>query len=267
MAGSFLKIETTADGATPPTPHLVYQLSFRGNLLVGPSALRLDLEGQPPPSSNLQIVNTTASSKDHTYKLVTGEASQVRDHYNALRVDLREPSGMGRKPTIEARAHDDAVAFRYLVPEQNAIRDFRLVKEGTEFRIAKDATTYALALPNFRSGYEREYIKLPISAFGNQGGVASKVLIGLPLLMEVPGVAWMGITEANLRDYSSIYLTNPSGSWAGHWFESVLAPSLEDPDVMVKGTLPHPSAWRVLLVGDEPGGLVESNVAVEKLIR
>jgi alpha-glucosidase len=267
MAGSFLKIETTADGATPPTPHLVYQLSFRGNLLVGPSALRLDLEGQPPLSSNLQIVNTTASSEDHTYKLVTGEASQVRDHYNALRVDLREPSGMGRKPTIEARAYDDAVAFRYLVPEQNAIRDFRLVKEGTEFRIAKDATTYALVLPNFRSGYESEYIKLPISAFGNQGGVASKVLIGLPLLMEVPGVAWMGITEANLRDYSSMYLTNPSGSWAGHWFESVLAPSIEDPDVMLKGTLPHPSAWRVLLVGDEPGGLVESNVAVEKLIR
>jgi alpha-glucosidase len=82
----------------------------------------------------------------------------------------------------------------------------------------------------------------------------------LPLLMEVPGVAWMGITEANLRDYSSMYLMNPSGSWTGHWFDSVLAPSVEDPDVIVKGTLPHSSAWRVLLVGDEPGRLVESNV-------
>jgi alpha-glucosidase len=73
-------------------------------------------------------------------------------------------------------------------------------------------------------------------------------------------VAWMGITEANLRDYSSMYLTNFTGSWTGHWFESVLAPSIEDPDVIVKGTLPHSSAWRVLLVGDEPGRLVESNV-------
>jgi alpha-glucosidase len=208
----------------------------------------------------MQIVTTTASTEDHSYKLVTGKASQVRDHYNALRIDLAEPSGMGRKLTIEARAYDDAVAFRYFVPEQNAMSDFRLVKEGTEFRIAKDATSYALVLPNFRSGYESEYIKLPISAFSNQGGVASKVLIGLPLLMELPGVAWMGITEANLRDYSSMYLTNPSGSWTGHWFESVLAPSIEDTDVIVKGTLPHSSAWRVLLVGDEPGSLVESNV-------
>ena len=255
-----LTIETTTEGTKLPAPHLVYQLAFRGKLLIEPSALRLDLEGQPPLGSDIQIVNTAASSEDHTYKLVTGKTSQVRDHYNALRVDLEEPGGMGRKLIIEARAYDDAVAFRYFVPEQNAMSDFRLLKEGTEFRIAKDATTYALVLPNFRSGYESEYIKLPISAFSNQGGVASKVLIGLPLLMEVPGVGWMGITEANLRDYSSMYLMNPSGSWTGHWFESVLAPSIEDPDVIVKGTLPHYSAWRVLLVGDEPGRLVESNV-------
>ena len=257
-----LTIETTAtaDGKNASTPHLVYQLSFRGKLLIESSALRLDLEGQPPLGSNVQIINTTASSEDHTYKLVTGKASQVRDHYNSVRVDLAEPGGMNRKLTIESRAYDDAVVFRYLVPEQNTISDFRLIKEGTEFRIAKDATTYALVLPNFRSGYESEYVKLPIGAFSNQGGVASKVLIGLPLLMEVPGVAWMGITEANLRDYSSMYLMNPSGSWTGHWLESVLSPSSEDPDVIVKGTLPHYSAWRILMVGDEPGRLVESNV-------
>jgi alpha-glucosidase len=156
-----LTIETTTEETNPPTTHFVYQLSFRGKLLVEPSALRLDLEGQPPLGYKMQMVNTTASSEDHTYKLVTGKASQVLDHYNALRVDLREPSGIGRKLTIEARAYDDAVAFRYCVPEQNAMSDFRLIKEGTEFRIAQDATAYALVLPNFRSGYESEYIKLP----------------------------------------------------------------------------------------------------------
>jgi alpha-glucosidase len=255
-----LTIETIATEGNPVAQRLVYKVSFRGKQLIEASALRLDLEGQSPLGDNAHIVNSATISEDHTYTLVTGKASRVRDHYNALRVDLGEPGGMGRKLTIEARAYDDAVAFRYLVPEQNTITDFRLVREGTEFRIAKDATTYALVLPNFRSGYESEYLKLPISAFSNQGGVASKVLIGLPLLMEVPGVAWMGITEANLRDYSSMYLMNPSGSWTGHWFESVIAPSIEDPDVIVKGTLPHYSAWRVLLVGDEPGRLVESNV-------
>ena len=255
-----LTIETLSRATDPAAQQLVYELSFRGKPLIEPSALCLDLEGQPPLGTNVHVVSATESSEDHIYRLVTGKASDVRDHYNALRVELVEAGGMGRKLTIEARAYDDAVAFRYLVPQQNAVDDFRLTKEATEFRIAKDATTYALVLPNFRSGYESEYLKLPISAFSNQGGVASKVLIGLPLLMKVPGVAWMAITEASLRGYSSMYLTNPSGSWTGHWFESVLAPSLEDAEVIVKGTLPHHSAWRVLMVGDEPGRLIESNV-------
>lgn len=38
-----LTIETTTDGTNPPTPHLVYRMSFRGKLLIEPSALRLDL--------------------------------------------------------------------------------------------------------------------------------------------------------------------------------------------------------------------------------
>ena len=124
------------------------------------------------------------------------------------------------------------------MPEQNAVRAYRLTKESTEFRIAKDATTYSLLLPNFHSMYESEFVKLPISAFSNQGGVASKVLIGLPTLMEVPGVAWMAIAEADLRGNSSMYLTNPSASWMGHWFESMLSPSDEDPAVIVERDAP-----------------------------
>jgi alpha-glucosidase len=254
-----LTIEMVTNTATPPVEELAYRVTFRGKPLVENSAMRLELEGQSPLGPGFRIVNAAPSSEDQSYTLVAGKTSQVRTHFNALRVDLEEAGGLGRKFTMEARAYDDAIAFRYVVPEQIPIREFRLTKESTEFRIAKDATTYALELPNFHSMYESEFVKLPISAFSNQGGVASKVLIGLPLLMEVPGVAWMGITEADLRGNSSMYLMNTSGSWQGHWFESVLAPSEEDPSVIVKGTLPHHSAWRVLLVGDEPGRLVESN--------
>src|ERR1700731_4566764 len=156
-----LTIETIATEGNPVAQRVVYKVSFRGKQLIEASALCLDLEGQSRLGDNVHIVNSTTTSEDHTYMLVTGKASQVRDHYNALRVDLGEPGGKGRKLTVEARAYDDAVAFRYFVPEQNAMSDFRLLKEGTEFRIAKDATAYALVLPNFRSGYESEYIKLP----------------------------------------------------------------------------------------------------------
>lgn len=245
---------------SPAAGQLVYSVTYKGKPLIEPSTLQLDLEGARPLGADVRIVSATPSSADETYRLVTGKANTARNHYNALRLSVAENQGLERQLVIEARAFDDAVAFRYVVPDQPQLREFRLAREATEFRISKDATTYALELPNYRSMYESEFVKLPISAFSNQGGVASKVLIGLPLLMRVPGVAWMAITEADLRDYSSMYLVNPSGSWTGHWFESRLAPGSDDPELAVIGTLPHHSAWRVILAGDEPGRILESNV-------
>jgi alpha-glucosidase len=244
----------------PAGGQLVYSVSFQGKPLIEQSALRLDLQGQKPLGSEVRIVNTAFSKTDETYRLVTGKASSVRNQCNALRIDLEETGDPGRKLVIEARAYDDAVAFRYVVPEQAPLREFRLAKEITEFRISKDPFIYALVLPNYQSMYESEFIKLSASSLSNQGGVASTVLLGLPLLMEVPGVAWMAITEADLREYAAMYLVNPSGGWASHKFESRLSPRLDDPNIAVTGSLPHHSAWRVLLVSTEPGGLIESNI-------
>jgi len=237
----------------PPGTQLVYAVTFQGKPLLDQSALRLDLQGQPPLGSDIRIVDSASSATDQTYRLLAGKTSVVRDHYNALRLELEESGARKRTLVMEARAYDDAVAFRYVVPEQPSVHELNLTNEHTEFRISKDATSYALVLPNYRSMYESEFIKLPVSAFSNQGGVASTVLIGLPLLMDVPGVAWMAITEADLRGYAAMYLVNPSGSWMGHWFESRIAPNANGSDICVSTSVPAHSPWRVLLVGTEPG--------------
>jgi alpha-glucosidase len=272
LAIAFRTVERTPaggrDGALAPSNtlapaggQLVYTVSFQGKLLVEPSALRLDLQGQTPLlGENVRLVHTAASKTDETYRLIAGKTSSVRNHHNALRIDLGETASPSRKLVMEARAYDDAVAFRYLVPEQAPIREFRLAKETTEFRIAKDPFIYALFLPNYRSMYESEFIKLSASSLSNQGGVASMQLVGLPLTMEVPGVAWMAIDEADLRGTAGLYLVNPSGGWTSHKFEARLAPHIDDPEVAVAGKLPYQSAWRVLMVGVEPGRLIESNV-------
>jgi alpha-glucosidase len=171
---------------------LAYKVSFQGKPVIDTAAMRLELQGQSPLGSRVRIVGATPSKIDETYRLVAGKASTVRNYCNALRIDLEETGDPGRKLVVEARAYDDAVAFRYLVPEQGAISTFQLTNETTEFRASKDATAYALELPNFRSQYEGEFTKLSVSAFGLQGGVAAKPLIGLPLLMNLPGVAMGG---------------------------------------------------------------------------
>jgi alpha-glucosidase len=237
---------------------LVYSVSYKGKSLVENSNLQLVLQSARPLGSDVRITGQTPSQFDETYTLVTGKTSRARNHYNALSVTTEETSGLHRQLTIEARAYDDAVAFRYVVPEQPRLHEYRLAKENTQFRISKDATTYALVLPHFRTMYESEYLKLPISAFGSTNGLSRSNLIGLPLAMEVPGVAWMAITEADMRGNAAMYLTDPSTGWSGKEFLSRIAPG-DDPDVAVTASLPHHSPWRVLIVGDQPGALIESN--------
>src|SRR5258708_29451975 len=112
--------------------------------------------------------------------------------------------------SIEDRAYDGGFAFRYLVPKQDGIQQLQLKKEDTEFRLSTYATDWLLALPNYRSSYESEYGKLPTSALSNQAGVSSHFLIGLPLLIHEPGLAWTGNVERRLQGSHSIYLPNPA---------------------------------------------------------
>ncbi len=256
-----IAFRTARDGQAAQTGQLAYSVNFDGKPLIEWSALRLEFQGQRPLGAEVRIAHSATSEQTAAYRLLAGKTSAVNDRYNALQLELQEPEGfLRRKLAIEARAFDDAVAFRYVVPQQPTMSDFRLSKEGTEFRVSQDAVSYALVLPNYRSMYESEFIKLPLSALSNQGGVASTVLLGLPLLMDVPGVAWMTITEADVRDYPAMYLVNPSGSWTGHWLQARLSPSAQDPEVAATGTLPHQSPWRVLMVAPNPGHFIESNV-------
>ena len=149
---------TVTEGSLTPAPNggqLVYEVTFQGKPLIEASALRLDLKDQPPLGPNVRIVNATTTATDETYQLVAGKASSVRNHFNALRVELEEPAAPGRKLVMEARAYDDAVAFRYVVPEQPALNEFRLAREGTEFRISKDPFIYALVPSQFPAACTR----------------------------------------------------------------------------------------------------------------
>jgi alpha-glucosidase len=239
---------------------LVYSVTFAGKQIVDQSALALELVDQPVLGSNVQIVESTPGKGSDDYTLIAGKASGIHDRYNSVQLRAVENAAPNRSLVIEARAYNDGVAFRYVLPEQDGLKELRLKQEDTEFRISTDATTWALALPNYRSSYESEYVKLPITAFSNQGGVSSSFLIGLPLLMHSPGAAWMALTEADLEGNSGMYVTNPSGNWAGHYFVSKLSPRFDDPGLALTGTLPHHSAWRVLLVAEESGKLMESNI-------
>ncbi len=240
---------------SPDAGQLTYSVNYRGKPVIADSALRLFLQGQSPLGAHVSIDKADTSTTDETYRLITGKTSVVRNHFNALRLELQEHGSMQRSLAVEARAYDDAVAFRYVIPDQTNIRELRLTEEQTEFRLTSDATAYALLLPDTRSMYESEFFRMPLS-YLLQMGHPGQTLVGLPLLLEEPGVAWLAITEADLEGNSAMYLVSPSLQT----LESKLAPSIRDPEICVQSALPHHSAWRVVQVADDPGRLIESNV-------
>lgn len=239
----------TADGGP-----LGYTVTFHGHPLLTRSGLALEVQDQPALGPGVRIAAARPGKIDETYNMPHGKANPVRNAANTLAIDVEETGGMRRRFSMEARAYDDAVAFRYVIPNQPQLSALRLAGERTEFQLAKDATTYPLILRNFRTSYEDNYHVLPLSA------LQPEQLVALPLLAEVPGVAWLGITEADIDNWAGMYLQH-NGSNARSLF-SKLAPSIDEPGLAVARATPANSPWRVILIGAQPGRLVESNAVI-----
>jgi alpha-glucosidase len=83
------------------------------------------------------------------------------------------------------------------------------------------------------------------------------------MLLHMPGLAWAAVAEADLEGNAAMYLENPTGNWTGHYIVSKISPALDGKGPAVDASLPHNSAWRVILLGDTPGQLVESNLITD----
>ena len=253
-AGAASGAETV--GEKSASNELRYAVEFHGKRLMEAARLGLDLVGQPALGPGMHLASSQPEKVDETYTIPVGKTRSVRDHYNGVRADFVD--GSGRKLTVEARAFDDGVAFRYLVPEQPSLSNVSIANELTEFSYVKDAATYPLVLEGYQSSYEDTYQLREVS------GLHPDWLIGLPLLAEEPGLGWVAITEADIDNYAGMYLRKASGM-RGHNLKADLAPhvnaaGVSEPGLAVEASAPFKSPWRVMMIADEPGKLIESNM-------
>jgi alpha-glucosidase len=248
---------------------LAYRVAFRGKPVLDWSNFGLAIQGAPVLGSAVRIESTKTSASDDTWNSIAGKANPIRDHYNAVTVQTIETAPPGRRLDIEARAYDDGVAFRYSIPEQPALKELRIADEATQFRFHKDATTWSLILRDFQTSNEDDYHELTIS------GLHPEYLIGLPMLLEVPGTAWVGLTEASIDDWAGLFVHTAGNP---NVLTARLAPRVEDRNaphlpwpidaklepsmISVVREAPARSPWRVLMIADDPGRLVESNMVV-----
>ncbi len=250
-----LQFTVSVSNEGPQKGQLIYDVAFRGKPVIVHSALGMDVQDQPPLGPNAEIVSTSPSTQvDETYTVPAGKSNPVRNLYNKITVELREPGGEGRKFSLEVRAYDDGIAFRYLIPDQLSSKSWSIINERTQFQYSKEATTYPLILRNYQTSWEDSYHTLPVSS------IHPGWLVALPLLAELPGVAWVAITEADIENYPGMYLESAENT--GRTLSARLAPRLDVPDVSVIAQTPLRSPWRVIMVADNPGRFIESNIVI-----
>jgi hypothetical protein len=102
---------------------IAYEVSLHGKPLVNTSFLGLDIQDQEPLLGE-NVGLTSASSGTH-------------GKYNSLTAKYMQNGSLGRLINVEARAYDDGVAFRYVIPASTPLMEILIAEEATEFRPAK----------------------------------------------------------------------------------------------------------------------------------
>lgn len=235
-----LRLPAAGSDASP-----MWSASLGDTAIFTAAPLRFVLEGGADLLRGASVEDADERSHDEVVPILFGRASHGRDHYRELRVALRSSGGV--RADVVVRCFDDAVAFRYEVPAQEGMRELRLADEGTSFQLAGEPTAYVQVLPHHKTSHEHPITAVAASA------IEPDKLLDLPLTLAWPGGVTASITEAALRRYAGTSLIRA----ASGALVTALAPR---PDgLKVVCPLPMRSPWRVVLVGDRPGALLESN--------
>ena len=236
-----------------------FDVSFDGRTVVSPSPLGFVFGDGSVFGERVSVVSTEYTAGDDTYSVPHGKTSTIRNHYRQADVTLRDAAG--RRLVIQFRAYDDGAAFRYVFPDRPEWRRVEIVAERSTFAVDAGAKHWGLHLNGYETSYEAEYDT------GAVATIADTTLIGLPVLFQ-DGPTWIAITEADLTDYAGMYLAPESENTSAHHepasraLQARLAPRRDGSGLSVLTAAPARTPWRVILVGDHPGRLVESNLVL-----
>ena len=231
---------------------LNYAIERKGESIINQSALRVRLaEGE---ISYGAVGEVSTRSVNETRQLVATKAAQARDHFNEITVVMKPNSGTPREFRWIFRAYDDGVAFRYVVPADAGLKTLSVRNEETEFGFAADFGCHGFNVARYDSSHEGEFDPVQSSLLREHG------FYDLPLVCRTGRNAF-AITESNLVDYGGLYLRGRGDGKLG--VQPRLSPRLDDRTLVARaeiGANGAGSPWRVIMLGDSLGKLIESHL-------
>lgn len=209
----------------------------------------------------LEVVSSETRAIDSTWHDRLGGNWEVRDRANEAEVVFAEREGAKRRIGIVMRAYDEGVAFRYLIPKQEAFGNFVVTDELTTFRFKGDPLAWYAAYDTQESSEEGEFLHRSIRSLG------PKMFAQLPAVVET-SAGFAAICEADLTHWAGASLTvdgeqRPADSTA---FKVALARApVTAFGASAGGVAPGKSPWRVVILADDELGLIRNKSIVLNL--
>lgn len=222
---------------------IYYKVSKEGKSIVDPSFLGFELK-DGSLKDNLSVKNISHSNFDETWKQPWGEEIEVRNHYNEMKVLVKDNSKLSREFIIDFKVYDDGFGFRYEFPKQKNLSEFVIMDELTEFNFPEDHKTWSI--PYNTEFYEGLFKSNPISKLDT---------VATPLTMETESGLFLTVHQANLTDYASMNLAKVGNSTK---LKSYLTPWATGEKVFAKA--PFNTPWRTMIIANSAGDLMLSRL-------
>ncbi|WP_114782968.1 glycoside hydrolase family 97 protein [Botryobacter ruber] len=228
---------------------MYYTVAFKGKPVVLESVLDIQIDNRIMESAmavkadrrerwteNLDVKEITKSSEDQTWKPVYGEKSQIRDHYNEATVKLAKDDAPNYRMHMVLRAYNEGVAFQYFFPEHPQGIYYRIASEDNEF-----------TMPEGTKGYVTTWAQGPYQLLPLQNWPD---LSERPLTLTLPNGLYVSLAEAQMVDYvMTKFKLRPDK------LNTVMTSLYESVDMIS----PFSTPWRVIMVAEKPGKLLENN--------
>jgi len=242
----------------------IYQLSYKGILVIKPSHLGLELKNDAGLMKGFSIADSKTSTFDETWTPVWGEVKQIRNHYNELEVTLKQ-SSPERNLIIRFRLYDDGLGFRYEFPLQKNLNYFTIKEEHSQFAMTGDHTAFWIP-----GDYDTEEYNYTESKLSEIRGLMKQAItpncsqtpfsptgVQTALQMKTADGLYINLHEAALVDYSCMSLKLDDKNMI---FESWLTPDAQGN----KGYMQAPckSPWRTILVSDDAREILASHLTL-----
>lgn len=216
---------------------IFYQVFYQEKPVILESTLGIKPWTDDKPFFITAMKEESRSDKDTVWVPLYGERSSIRDHYRAMELSLSDPSQVKRSVHIQVRAYDEGIAFRYFLPEHPEGGEYlHITSEQTEFTMPEG--TKAWFTPVAQAPYEL----LPLSGWPGE--------CERPLTLELSNGLYACLAEAHMVNYSRTKFVLSEDKK-----NTVCCSMYGDVDEIT----PFYTPWRVVMVAEKPGALLENN--------